>query len=54
MTKELRKAIMNRAKPRNKFLRTRTEETEKRFNRQRNFYVGLFRKTKMFFWKTRP
>ena len=53
MTKELRKAIKNRERPRIKFLRTRTEEFEKRFSHQTNFYVGLFRKTRIFFWKTR-
>ena len=33
MTKELRKAIMNRSKLRNKFLKTRNEESQRRFNR---------------------
>ena len=46
MTKELRKAIMNRSKLRNKFLKTRNEESRRRFNRQRNFCVSLLRKTK--------
>ena len=56
MTKELRKAIMNRSKLRNKFLKTRNEESRRRFNRQRNFCVSLLRKTKRrFFWgETRP
>ena len=52
MTKELRKAIMNRSKLRNKFLKTRNEEYKMRFNRQRNFCASLLRKTKkMFFGK---
>ena len=46
MTKELRKAIMNRSKLRNKFLKTRNEESKRRFNRQRNFCVSLLRKNK--------
>ena len=33
MTKELRKAVMNRLKLKNKFLKTRNEESRKRFNR---------------------
>ena len=53
LRKELRKAIKNRERPRNKFLRARTEESEKRLNRQTNFYVGLFRKMRIFFRKTR-
>ena len=52
MTKELRKAIMNRSKLRNKFLKTRNEESKRRFNRQRNFCVSLLRKnTRHFFGK---
>ena len=52
ITKELRKAIMNRSKPRNKFLKTRNEESRRRFNRQRNFCVSLLHKTeKCFFGK---
>ena len=37
---------MNRSKLRNKFLKTRNEESRRRFNRQRNFCVSLLRKTK--------
>ena len=37
MTKELRKTIMNRSKLRNKILKTRNEESRRRFNRQGNF-----------------
>ena len=48
MTKELRKAIMNRSKLRNKFLKTSNEESKRRFNRQKT----LLCKTKReFFWE---
>ena len=50
MTKELRKAIMNRSKLRNKFLKTRNKESRRRFNRERNFCVSLLRKTKRRFF----
>ena len=49
MTKELRKAIMNRSKLGNKFLKTRNEESKRHLNRQRNFCVSLFCKTKRCF-----
>ena len=49
MTKELRKAIMNRSKLR-KILKNRSEESRRRFNRQRNFCVSLLRKTKRRFF----
>ena len=39
MTKELKKAIMNRSKLRNKFLETRNEESKRRFNIQRKFLL---------------
>ena len=50
MTKELRKAIMTRSKLRNKFLKTRNEESKRRFNRHRNFCVSLLRKNKRRFF----
>ena len=50
MTKELRKAIMNRSKLRNKFFKTRNEKSKRRFNRQRNFCVRLLRKNKRRFF----
>ena len=50
MTKEMRKAIMHRSKLRNKFSKTRNEESRRRFNRQRNFCVSLLRKTKRRFF----
>ena len=54
MTKELRKSIMSRSKLRNKFLKTRTVESKRRFNCQISFCVSLLRKTeRRFFWETR-
>ena len=50
MTRELRKAIMNRSKLRNKLLKTKNEESRRRFNRQRNLCVRLLRKTKRCFF----
>ena len=41
---------MNRSKLRNKFLKTRNEESRRRFNRQRNLCVSLLRKTKRRFF----
>ena len=55
MTKELRKAIMSRLKLTKKLLKTRNEESKRRFNRQRNFCVSLLHKTKKrFLGETRP
>ena len=45
MTKELKKVVMNSLKLRNKFLKTRTGESEKRFNHQTNSYVRWLHKT---------
>ena len=39
MTKELRKAILNSSKLRNKFLKPRNKKSKRRFIRQRNFCV---------------
>ena len=50
ITKELRKAIVNRSKLRNKFLKTRNKEPKERFNRQRSFCDSLLRKTKRCFF----
>ena len=50
MSKELRKAILNRSKLRNKFLKTTNVESRRRFNRQRNFCVSLlFKAIRRFF-----
>ena len=51
MTKELKKAIMNRSKLRRKFFKTRNKESRKRFNHQRNTCVSLLRKTKRRFFE---
>ena len=50
MTKELRKAIINRPKLGNKFLKTRNQESKKCLNRQWNFCVSLLCKTKRCFF----
>ena len=46
MTKELRKAIMNSSRLRNKFLKTKNEESKKCFNSQINLCLSLLHKTK--------
>ena len=40
---------MNTSKLRNKFLKTRNEESKRSFNRHRNFCLSLLRKTNIFF-----
>ena len=50
MTNKLRKAIMNRPKLRNKFLKTRNKESGRHFNHQRNLCVSLLRKSKRRFF----
>ena len=46
---------MNLSKLRNKFLKSRNEESKSRFNHQRNLCVGLLRETKRrFLGETRP
>ena len=46
MTKSLRKEIILRSRIRNKFLKTKTEESEQLYNKQRNLCATLLRKTK--------
>ena len=46
MNKEISKAIMNRARLRNRFLRTRCIRDKEAYNKQRNYCVSLTRKTK--------
>ena len=46
MTKNLRKEIMLRSRPPNKFLKTKTEESKQLYNEQRNLCVTLLRKAK--------
>ena len=51
MTKELRAAIMQRSKLRQKFLKERTSDSKHLYNRQRNLCVSLLRKTKGDYFK---
>ena len=46
MNKNLSKAIMLKIKPRNIFLKNRTEENKSRYTKQRNLCVTLLRKSK--------
>ena len=46
MNKNISKAIMNRSRLRNNFLRNRTPENRIAYNQQRNFCVSLIRETK--------
>ena len=46
MTKSLRKEIMLRSRLRNKFLKTKTEESKQLYNKQQNLCVTLLRKAK--------
>ena len=46
MNKELSKAIMDRARFRNNFLKHRTDENRKKYSKQSNYCVSLLRKTK--------
>ena len=50
MTKELSKAITNRSKLRNKFLKTRNEEPRRSFNIQDIFVLAYSTKLKDVFW----
>ena len=51
MTKELRAAIMQRSKLRQKFLKERSNDSKHLYNRQRNLCVSLLRKTKRDYFK---
>ena len=51
MTKELRAAIMQRCKLRQKFLKERTNDSKHLYNRQRNLCVNFLRKTKRDYFK---
>ena len=46
MNKELSKAIMDRTRFKNNFLKHRTDENRKKYSKQRNYCVSLLRKTK--------
>ena len=46
MNKELSKAIMNRTRLRNVYLRKRPNENRKKYSKQRNYCISLLRRTK--------
>ena len=46
MNKAISKAVMDRTRLRNKFLKNRTAENKLAYNRQRNYCVSLTRKSK--------
>ena len=46
LNKEILKAILNRTRLRNKFLRNRSTEDRSAYSQQRNFCLSLFRKEK--------
>ena len=46
MNKELSKALMNRTRLRNVYLRKRSDENRKKYSKQRNYCVSLLRRTK--------
>ena len=45
MIKKISKAIMNRTRLRNRFLRTKSNGDKEAYNKQRNYCVDLIRKT---------
>ena len=51
VTKELSKAIMLRSKLRNQFLKTKTQESKLKCNKQRNLCVSITRKAKRSYYK---
>ena len=51
MNKTLQKAVMDRSRLRNKFLRDRSNANKVAYNRQRNYCVSLFRKEKRNFFE---
>ena len=52
MTKELRKAVMNRSKLRNEFNKIKTKSAESAYKKQRNLCTYLFRKAKRDYYST--
>ena len=46
VTKEVSKAIINRSRLRNQFLKNKSVESRMKYNRQKNICVALLRKTK--------
>ena len=51
MNKELHMAIMHRSKLRNRYLKDKTDKNRKKCNKQRNYCVGLSRKTKQEYYE---
>ena len=47
MNKELSKAIMNRSRLRNAFLKNKTESSRNYYVKQRNYCTNILRKTKI-------
>ena len=52
MTKELRKAIMQRTTLRNIYLKQRTEATKVAYNQQRNTFVSILKKSKRSYFES--
>ena len=50
MNKKLSKEIATRSRLRNKFLKTKTDASRKAYNKQRNYWVSLFRREKRSFF----
>ena len=44
VNKKVTKAIMNRSRLKNRFLKSPSTENERKYKKQRNFCVNLFRK----------
>ena len=51
ITSELNKAIMNRSRLRNRYLKLRSSESEIAYTKQRNYTVNLLRKEKKIYYK---
>ena len=51
VTKELSKTIMLRSKLRNQFLKTKTQDSKMKYNKQRNLCVSLTRKAKRSYYE---
>ena len=52
MNKELSKAIMNRTRLRNVYLRNRSDENRKKYSKQQNYCVSLLRRTKINYYSS--
>ena len=51
MTKELYKAYMVRSRLRNKYMKIKTVESREAYKKQRNYCIGLLRKTKKSYYE---